>query len=161
MCTAHNYQSLAFSAAMEGRRAETIEAARQSRALVSDNMLLTMPGADWAVAEPYAAMVRFGMWDEILAEPGPNPKLVGLTGAYLYAKATALAAKGRIDETRAPLAELEKLAVTDHNAGLNRLKDVLAVAVLAVRARIALTEGRDDEATAILREAVAKEDQPA
>jgi hypothetical protein len=94
MYMAHNYQFLAFSAAMEGRRAEAIEAARQSRALVSDDMLLTMPGADWAVAELYAAMVRFGMWDEILAEPGPNPKLVGLTGAYLYAKATALAAKG-------------------------------------------------------------------
>lgn len=44
MYTAHNYQFLAFSAAMESRRAETIEAARQSRALVSDDMLLTMPG---------------------------------------------------------------------------------------------------------------------
>jgi tetratricopeptide (TPR) repeat protein len=36
---------------------------------------------------------------------------------------------------------------------------VLAVAVLTVTARIALAEGRDDEATGILREAVAKEDQ--
>ena len=67
MYTAHNYQFLAFSAAMEGRRAETIEAARQSRALVSDDMLLTMPGTDWYVAELYAALVRFGMWDEVLA----------------------------------------------------------------------------------------------
>ncbi len=159
MYTAHNYQFLAFSAAMEGRQAETIEATRQSRALVSDDMLLTMPGADWAVAEVYAAMVRFGMWDEILAEPVPNPKLVGLTGAYLYAKATALAAKGRIDEARTPLAELVKLAVIDHHAGLNQLKDVLAVAVLTVKARLALAEGRDDEAIGILREAMAKEDQ--
>jgi tetratricopeptide (TPR) repeat protein len=159
MYTAHNYQFLAFSAAMEGRQAETIEAARQSRALVSDDMLLTMPGADWAVAELYAAMVRFGMWDEILAEPVPSPKLVGLTGAYLYTKATALAAKGRVDEARAPLAELEKLAVIDHNAGLNQLKDVLAVAVLTVKARLALAEGRNDEATGILREAIAKKDR--
>src|SRR6267154_981907 len=147
MYTAHNYQFLAFSAAMEGRQAETIEVARQSRALVSDDMLLTMPGADWYVAELYAAMVRFGMWHEILAEPTPNPKLTGLTVAHLYAKATALAVKGRIDEARAPLAELEKLAVVNHNAGLNQLKDVLAVAVLTVTARIALAEGRDDEAT--------------
>jgi tetratricopeptide (TPR) repeat protein len=159
MYTAHNYQFLAFSAAMEGRQAETIEAARQSRALVSDDMLLTMPGTDWYVAELYAALVRFGIWDEILAEPVPNPKLVGLTGAYLYAKAIALAAKGRIDEARAPLAELEKLVVVDHNAGLNQLKDVLAVAVLTVKARIALAEGRDDEATGILREAAAREDR--
>jgi len=141
------------------RRRSTPDARRRSRALVSDDMLLTMPGADWAVAELYAAMVRFGMWDEILAEPAPNPKLIGLTVAHLYAKATALAVKRRIDEARAPLAELEKLAVVNHNAGLNQLKDVLAVAVLTVKARIALAEGRDDEATGILREAVAKEDQ--
>jgi hypothetical protein len=31
-------------------------------------MLLTMPGTDWYTAELYAAMVRFGLWDEILAE---------------------------------------------------------------------------------------------
>jgi hypothetical protein len=86
MYTAHNYQFLAFSAAMEGRKAETIEAARQSRALVSDDMLRTMPGTDWYTAELYAALVRFGMWDQILAEPQPNPKLAGLTGGYVYAK---------------------------------------------------------------------------
>src|SRR5262249_19048591 len=105
MYTAHNYQFLAFSAAMEGRQAETIEAVRQSRALIPDDLLLTMPGTDWYVAELYAAMVRFGLWDGILAEPMPNPKLVGLTGAYFYAKTTALAAKGRIDEAKASFAE--------------------------------------------------------
>jgi len=159
MYTAHNYQFLAFSAAMEGRRAETIEAARQSRALVSDDMLLTTPGTDWYVAELYVAMVRFGMWDEILAEPVPNPKLTGLTGAYRYAKATALAAKGRIDDAKAELMELEKVAAIDGDAGLNRVKDVLAVALLNAKARIAMAENKDEEAIGLLREAVAKEDR--
>jgi tetratricopeptide (TPR) repeat protein len=162
MYTSHNYQFLAYSSAMEGRRAETMEAARQSRALVSDDMLLAMPGADWYVAELYAAMVRFGRWDDILAEPAPNPKLSGLTGAYLYAKAMALAAKGRVDEAKIQLAELEKLEAAlaaEHNAGLNRLKDVLAVAILAAKARLVVAERKTDDAIAILREAVAKEDR--
>ena len=162
MYTAHNYQFLAFSAAMEGRQAETMEAVRQSRALVPDEMLMMMPGTDWYTAELYAAMVRFGLWDEILAEPSPNPKLTGLTGAYLYAKAAALAAKGRVDEAKAELASLEKLtedAAHDDSAGLNRLKDVLAVAVLAAKARIALAENKADAAISILREAVAREDK--
>jgi tetratricopeptide (TPR) repeat protein len=157
MYTAHNYQFLAFSAAMEGRQAETIEAARQSRALISDDMLLATPGFDWYVAELYAAMVRFGMWDDILAEPAPNPKLVGLTGAYLYAKATALAAKGRIEKAKVPLAELEKLASAE-DAGHDRVKAALAVAVLTAQARIALAESKPDEAIGMLREAAAKED---
>jgi tetratricopeptide (TPR) repeat protein len=162
MYTAHNYQFLAFSAAMEGRHAETMEAVRQSRALVSDDMLLTMAGTDWYVAELYAAMVRFGMWDEILAEPTPNPKLIGLSGAYLYAKTTALAAKGKGDAAKAERASLEKLAANaahDDSAGLNRVRDVLAVAVLAAKARIALAENKSGEALGLLREAVAKEDQ--
>jgi len=159
MYTAHNYQFLAFSAAMEGRQAEALEAARQSRALVADDMLLTMPGTDWYVAELYAAMVRFGMWDDILAEPAPNPKLIGLTGAYLYAKAAALAAKGRIDDAKTQLAELEQLPSVEGDAGLNRVKDVLTVAVLNTKARIALAENRSEESVGLLREAVAKEDR--
>jgi tetratricopeptide (TPR) repeat protein len=158
MYTAHNYQFLAFSAAMEGRKAEAIEAARQSRALISDDMLLTMPGFDWYVAELYAAMVRFGMWDDILAEPAPNPKLVGLTGAYLYAKATALAARGRIEEAKVPLAELDKRA-SAVDAGHDRVEAALAVAVLTVQARMALAENKPDEAIGMLREAAEKEDR--
>ncbi len=118
-----------------------------------------MPGIDWYVGELYTAVTRFGMWDEILAEPTPNPSLIGLTSSYLYAKATALAAKGRIDEARAVLVELEKLATADGDAGLNRVKEVLAVAVLNAKARIALAENKGDDAISLLREAVAMEDQ--
>ena len=110
----------------------------------------------------YAALVRFGMWDQILAEPQPNPKLAGLTGGYLYAKATALAATGRVDEAKAQLAELENLAASvaaEGDAGLDRLKHVLAVATPNVRARIALAEGNADTVINLLCEAVAKEDR--
>ena len=43
-------------------------------------------------------------------------------------------------------------------AGLNRIRDVLAVGVLDARARIALAENRVEEALGLLREAMAKED---
>jgi tetratricopeptide (TPR) repeat protein len=162
MYTAHNYQFLAFSAAMEGRKEEAIEAARQSRAIISDDLLAAMPGIDWYVGQLYTAMTRFGLWDEILAEPAPNTQLTGLTGAFLYTKAVALAAKSRIDDAKTQLAELEKLAAAlgpDDGAGLNRLQDVLVVAILTARARIALAEGAENDAIGVLRQAVTKEDQ--
>src|SRR4029077_8446314 len=53
MYTAHNYQFLAFSAAMEGRKAETLEAAEKSLTLVPDEMLSAMPGTDWYAGESY------------------------------------------------------------------------------------------------------------
>jgi tetratricopeptide (TPR) repeat protein len=161
MYTAHNYQFLAFSTAMEGRRAETLQATRNSRGIISDDLLLAMPGLDWYVAEIYMGMVRFGLWDDIINEPAPNPRLAGMTGGYLYAKATAFAAQGRLEDARAQLIELEKLvtaAAADDSAGLNSFKDVLTVAVLTAQGRIARAEGKHDEAIALFSDAAAKED---
>ena len=57
MYTAHNYQFLAYSTAMQGRRADTLDAARRSRAVISDTLLSAMPGSDWYIAELYTSMV--------------------------------------------------------------------------------------------------------
>jgi tetratricopeptide (TPR) repeat protein len=121
-----------------------------------------MPGTDWYVAESYTARVRFGLWDDLLAMPAPNPKLVGLTGGYLYGHAVALAAKGRLDEARTTLGELQALASqtpADVPAGMNSVREVLGVAIPIVQARIAAAEGRFDDALASLRQAVAAEDR--
>jgi tetratricopeptide (TPR) repeat protein len=161
MYTAHNYQFLAFSTAMLGRSAETLDAARRSRSVVSDETLRDMPGLDWAVGELYTSMVRFGMWDDILTEAAPDPELHGLTAAYHYARITALAAKGRVPDAETELSALKKLADTatpDDAAGLNTAKDVLGVAVLVANARIAAARGKDDEAIALLEQALVKED---
>src|SRR3569832_2719266 len=44
----HNFQFLAFSAAMEGRREEPIEATRKVVAVAPQPLLLAMPGLDWS-----------------------------------------------------------------------------------------------------------------
>ncbi len=104
---------------------------------------------DWYVAEAYAARVRFGLWDDLLAMTAPDAKLPGLTGGYPYGRGMALAAVGRVAEARADLASLTTLASglpPDTAAGQNLLKDVLAVAIPTVAARIARREapGRRD-----------------
>ena len=93
------------------------------------------------------------------SEPVPNPTLIGLRGAYLYAKATALAAKGRVDEAKSELPKLEKLAASDGNGDFERVKAVLAVAVLNAKARITVAEGNKPAAIGLSREAVEKEDR--
>jgi predicted Zn-dependent protease len=162
MYTAHNYQFLAYSAAMEGRKAETIAAADSSRKVVSDEMLLEMPGTDWYVAESYVGRVRFGLWDEMLALPPPNRKLVGLMGGFLFGRAVSLAATGRVDEANVTLGDLQELAASvpsDALAGQNTVKDVLAIAIPIVQGRIAAAEQRSTVAVSRLREAVAAEDR--
>jgi tetratricopeptide (TPR) repeat protein len=161
MYTAHNYQFLTFSTAMQGRRADTIDAARRSRAIISDDLLMAMPGADWYVAELYAAMLRFGLWDEMLAQSAPDPKLAGLTAGYHYGRVIALAATGRVEEARTEQTLLENITAStsaDAGAGLNAARDVFAVATLVGEARIAGAVGNTAESIALLTEAAAKED---
>jgi tetratricopeptide (TPR) repeat protein len=161
MYFSHNYQFLAFSAAAEGRDAETIEAVKLSRASISDDLLKTMPGVDWYVAELYFAYVRFGRWDSLLAEPEPEHALPGLYGGYLYATSVALAAKDRVAEARERLAALDAFIPTvpaDMPAGQVLLRNALSIARRVAAARIFTAEGRVEEAIRELREAAALED---
>jgi tetratricopeptide (TPR) repeat protein len=162
MYVGHNFQFLAYSTAMAGLKAETMDAVRRFRDVIPEEVLLSMPGMDWAMTETYAAMERFGLWDEILAEKAPNPKLQAMTGGYLYARASALAAKGRVAEAKTTLADLEKLAAAmpaDAGAGLNTAHDMFGVAIAVATARIAIAEGRANDAIKTLEDAVAKEDR--
>jgi tetratricopeptide (TPR) repeat protein len=160
--TSHNYQFLAYSAAMEGRQAEAVEAADRARALATDDMMAQMAGMDWYASELYSVRVRFGLWDQLLAMPAPNAKLPGVTIGYLWGRGMAQAAKGQVAEAKASLAALEaagRALAPDTGAGQNVLVDIVAVATPNLRARIARAERRQNEEIAFLRQAVAAEDR--
>jgi tetratricopeptide (TPR) repeat protein len=162
MYTGHNYQFLAASAAMEGRREETLQAVAAMRRAITDEMLLTWPGYDWMyMSLDYTTCLRFGRWDEMLAKPAPNPKLPVLQGAYLFGRTVSFAAKGSVDEAKATLAKLERLNATvppDMPAGFSTAKDVFGIAIAVAKARIANAENRPADAIALLEDAVARED---
>ncbi len=158
----HNFQFLGNSAGMEGRRAETIQALRNARDHMPDAMLLAMPGYDWPATFVYDGLVKFGMWDEMLKEPAPNPQLPGATIHYLQTRAEALAATKRFDEAGVELAKAEKLiaaAPADAKQGNNEAKPIYEVGQLKARARLASAQGRRDEAIALLTQAVGIEDK--
>jgi tetratricopeptide (TPR) repeat protein len=162
MYLAHNYSFLAFSAAMEGRKAETLAAVQSVVSVVPLDLLLGMGDSGWNLSQQYAALVRFGLWDEAIALGPPDARAPGLTAAYLYGRGVALAARGRLEQARAVLAQLQQLATATPNgaqAGFNTLHAVLAVAEPIVAARIAATEQRNDEALRLLRQAVAAQDE--
>src|SRR5262249_42532352 len=98
MYLAHNYQFLAYASSMRGRAVEAMQAARNMRATVPDEVLHMGLGIDWYAAEPWFVMERFGKWDDILAAAAPDPKLLGLSAAYHYARACAYAASGKVDQ---------------------------------------------------------------
>jgi tetratricopeptide (TPR) repeat protein len=162
MYVAHNFQFLGYSAAMEGRKAETLSAMKQMRDAFPEEAMLAMPGVDWYGAEPYLALMRFGLWDAILAESRPNAQLKAMSGGYLSAKAAALAAKSRVAEARQTLDELDRLRTgipADAGAGMNTVTDLLNLAFLSARSQIELAEHNRDAALTTLVAAVAQEDK--
>jgi len=161
MYLGHNYGFLAYSAAMEGRRAETLSAARASAKALPPEMLDMMPGMDFFAALPLLAMVRFGDHEGLLAEPPPEPQYVVLTGLWLHGRGMALAAMDRLDEAAQAQRQLVQLAESvgpEVAAGNNQARDVLEVAARVLAARIAEREAHP-EALAIWAEAVAMADK--
>jgi tetratricopeptide (TPR) repeat protein len=158
----HNFQFLGSAAGMEGRRAEAITALKEARAHIPDDLLFGMPGLDWSASFVYDGYVKFGMWDEMLAEPAPSPRLPGATISYLQSRASALAAKGRTDEAKAELAKsAQAISAVPEEAtqGNNQAKPLYDVGQLKAEARIAGAEQRRDEAVRLLAEAVSLEDK--
>jgi tetratricopeptide (TPR) repeat protein len=125
-------------------------------------MVRAMGDSGWALTQQYAALVRFGLWDELIALTAPDPGAQGLSAGYLYGRGVALAARGRIKDAKAVLTELHELgaaAPADALAGFNSLRGIIGVAEPLVVARIAASERRDADAVASLRQAVAAEDK--
>jgi len=158
MYLAHNYAFLAYSAAMEGRKAETLAAVQQVVQTVPVSMELAMGGSGWGLTPQYAALVRFGLWDELIALAPPAPGSPGLTAGYLYGRGVALAARGRLEEARAALAELRSLAA-EVPEKKHVLHGVLAVAEPIVVARITSSEWHARDAITSRVAAVEAEDR--
>ena len=158
----HNFQFLASSAGMEGRRTETIAALKEARSHIPDELLFGMPGLDWSASFIYDGYTKFGMWPEMLKEQAPSPKLPGATISYLQSRATALAATGRIEEAKAELAKSEQLigaVPADATQGNNLARPLYEIGQLKAEARIASAQGNRPEAIRLLVEAVGQEDK--
>jgi tetratricopeptide (TPR) repeat protein len=148
----HNYEFLAYAASMEGRKAETLAAVQGYRGVMAD----MHAGGD----EPrqYETLVRFGLWDELIAQLPPAGQPSASNWGYLFGRGVALAARGRLEEARVALTQLQALDAAAP-AGNEGPRGALPVAVPIVAARIAATEYRADEAVRLLSAAVAAEDQ--
>lgn len=159
---AHNYHFLMWSAMFDGQRAVALRAARDVVEQMPMDVVREMPQfLEGFLASPYHAMVRFGMWNEVLAEPQPADELFGTLATWRYARALALGALGRVDEAAAEQrlfdAACERVP-EDYTVGNNTYRAVLAVARDMVAGEIAYRRGEFDAAFAHLRSAVAKDD---
>jgi tetratricopeptide (TPR) repeat protein len=110
---------------------------------------------------PLETMMRFGKWNELLAEPA-FPDFVPISRALQhYARAVAYAAKDDLASARKEQAlfrEARAKVPADAVFGNNTGSDILGVAESVMDGEILFRSGKADEGIAALREGVKRED---
>ncbi|MGE0682572.1 MAG: hypothetical protein AB7P69_16940 [Candidatus Binatia bacterium] len=158
----HNIDFLWAARHMEGRSTEAIAAARRLAARTTPEVARQVPPLEAWTAMPLCALVRFGKWDEILAEPSPPKDLVYMTAIWRYARALAFVGQEKLEDAKKEYAQLETIAneMDDERMimGRNTAKNLLAIASHVVAGEIATKEGQMDTAIEHLEQAVQVQD---
>jgi tetratricopeptide (TPR) repeat protein len=159
---AHNRHMLAYAAMMTGQRDLAMKHIRGMVAELPQEFLKEdAMTAEGFVAMPLEVMMRFGLWDEILAEPDNYPEYMPFTRAFHHAaRAIAYAAKGDAANARKAQSiflERAKLVPNESFLGNNSCQSILAVATKMVEGEILVAENKVDDGIAELRAAIALE----
>jgi tetratricopeptide (TPR) repeat protein len=114
---------------------------------------------------PLQGEIRFGHWQEVLAEPAPPAALHYPTGVWHYARGVACSTQGNLNKADAELAELQKMmadpAMTTFvidTAG-NTAASVLQIASRVLAGEIAAKRGATDAAVSYFTQAAELEDR--
>lgn len=165
---AHDLHFVVYSAMFEGNSQVALLAADELAGQLTPELLAveSPPMADWLEAfVPLRThvLVRFGRWDELIAEPLPADRelFCTTTATVHYGRGVAHAAKGQLAQ-----AKDERDAFADVYARIpdtrylfnNSCRDTLAIAGDMLDGEIAYREGRFDDAFWHLRRAVDRDD---
>ena len=165
---AHDLHFVVYSAMFAGQSRIALQAAEELAGQLTEELLRieSPPMADWLEAfTPLRVhvLIRFGRWDELIAEPLPaDLDLFCSTAATIhYGRGVAHAAKGELAE-----AHRERKAFGAAYARIpesrylfnNTSRDILAVAAAMLDGEITYRENRFDEAFGHLRRAIELDD---
>jgi tetratricopeptide (TPR) repeat protein len=159
---AHNGHMLAYAAMMTGQRELAMQHIRAMVAGMPEDFLKEYAMmVEGFVAMPYEVMIRFGLWDEILASPDHPDYMVMTRAMRLAARGIAHAAKGDATAARreqAAYVEACKRVPAEETLGNNTAHAILAVSTPMLEGEILVREGKGEAAIASFRKAIEAED---
>ena len=158
----HNIHFLWAASSMQGRSELALDSARRVSANVPEAMIVEFPMVEFFHTIPLLSLTQFGRWDEILAEPQPRADFEYSNAIWHYARATAYARKGMLDEARAEQAQLAALKDVTDVTFLDTLyypaTQLLDIADSLVLGEIAMAAGELDTAIEKFEHAVVVQD---
>lgn len=160
---AHNQHMLAYAALMTGQSKLAMKYIREMVAdlppdFVKENALIV----ESFVSLPMEVMVRFGRWDDVLAEPENYPEHMPFTRAFHHgARAIAYAAKGDVENARKEQAifrERASLVPKETAIGNNTAEAIIPLINQMIEGEILIADGKLDEGLSGLGAALQSED---
>ena len=159
---AHNHHFLIWSAMFLGAREDALMAARDMVSKLPMDRLDELPRSiESYLFVPVHVMMRFGMWEDILAEPAPDAKFPIALALWHHARAVAYANTERLDEALDESGVFEQVAATipeDTRVRGASTATLIEIARYMMRGEILFKQGQHDEAFEALRRSVAAED---
>lgn len=161
----HNIHYLAWSAMFLGRPDAAMKAAREIVRKVPTD--IASDANLWALYEiflsqPMFVMVRFGMWEEMLAEPQPELDSKFMEGIWRYGRALAFRHTQRLPEARRELEKLTSLRIAmgklERYVSGTPGETLLTIAEEIVSGELAYAEGNTLYGLAHLERAIRLED---
>ena len=158
----HNYHFVVYGAMFDGQSELALRTARELVRQVPDEMLKSQTDfLDAFIPTSLHVLVRFGLWEEILAEPEPPKYLPVTRSIWHYARALAFATTGRVEEAENEqrLFQAVRETVPETSALFqNKSRSILGVAAAMMAGEIAYRKGEFNDAFRHLREAVRRDD---
>jgi tetratricopeptide (TPR) repeat protein len=127
----HNLHFLWFAATFDGQSKVAIEAARKTASKVDPEMLKQLPLLAAFKVVPYYALIRFGRFDEMIAEPAPTGGPPFLLGTFHFARGMAYVHKNQLAQAEKELEALRQL-LKDKSLDSPLFSPNTAMAVLSV-----------------------------
>lgn len=165
---AHDLHFIVYSAMLQGQSQTALRAADELAGQLTPELLSieSPPMADWLEAfVPLRThvLVRFGRWDELIAQRLPDDEELYCTTAATmhYGRGVALAATGQLERARAERAAFhaayDRIPESRYLFN-NSARDILAVGAAMLEGEIAYREQRFDEAFTHLGRAIQLDD---
>ena len=136
----HNIHFIWMGASAAGREQLALDSARRLAAAIPEQALGSTPILQGFVVVPYWAMVRFGKWDDILADKGPRFDTAFTRGAWRYARALAYTAKNQLPEAEKELAQLQSLLKDTSLKGQTTFSPNSGINILRIAAEVVAGE---------------------
>jgi tetratricopeptide (TPR) repeat protein len=154
----HNLHFVVYGRSMQGRKEDTIAAARKLAAVASPYVGVMPMMVDAFIPAPLFALMRYQEWDQILGMPSPAEELKASKSLWHWGRAVAFAAKGKHAEALAEKQSFERARQVVQPDWIwlnNKARDILAIAAALLDARLAAS---DPAAIVHWQRAVAAED---